>query len=152
MDKERISRCLEDGQSILVGTVDAKGAPSCCRGLALRSEDDLAHATVFVPMATSRDTIANLATTRRIAVVSNRPLDHCTTQLKGTAGTVRLATNDEAPFVRGSLGAFKQVLEVIGLPHQVSERVGYWPAFAIEFSVEEIYEQTPGPRAGSRLR
>jgi hypothetical protein len=126
--------------------------PSCCRGLAVASADNLAHATVFVPMATSRDIIANVATTRRIAVVASHPIDHCSTQLKGTATTARLATDAELPIVRANLDAFKQTLDGIGLPHRVTERLAHWPAFAIDVRVDEIYEQTPGPRAGTRLR
>jgi hypothetical protein len=152
MDHHRIERCLEPGLSILVGTVDAQGVPSCCRGLAVASSDNLEHATVFVPIATSRDIIANVATTHRIAIVASHPIDHCSTQLKGTARTARLATDEEASFIKSRLGAFKQILDGIGLPHRVTERVAYWPAFAIDVGVEDIYEQTPGPRAGTRLR
>jgi hypothetical protein len=126
--------------------------PSCCRGLALTSADNLEHATVYVPIATSRDIIANLATTRRVAVVASEPISHSTTQLKGTASTARFATDSEAAIVRGSLDAFKQVLDAIGVPHRVTERVSFWPAFAIDMRVEEVFEQTPGPKAGTRLR
>jgi len=27
-----------------------------------------------------------------------------------------------------------------------------WPAFAIEMKVDQIFDQTPGPKAGTRLR
>jgi hypothetical protein len=138
--------------SVIVGSVDAQGTPACCRAVALRSSDGLATVTVFVPMATSRETMANVATTRRLAVVSTQPIEHCATQLKGIAESTRVAREDEQPFVRQHLGSFAAVLNSLGYPPRVTNAVVHWPAFAIEMRVDEIYEQSPGPKAGTRLR
>src|SRR3954463_12286846 len=96
MDGERINRCLENNVSVVVGSVNSDGEPSTCRAVALTSEDGLSTLTVYVPVSTSRDTVANVATTRKITVVATHPLDHCSVQLKGRAETVRLAREDEA--------------------------------------------------------
>ena len=138
--------------SVLVGSVDARGMPSCCRAMALVSNDELVTATVYVPVATSQVTIANIANTHRIAVVSANPIDHSTIQLKGTVTGTRLARPDEEPVVRERAQAFGRSLEAIGLPGRVTGRVTHWPAFAIDLRVQEIYEQTPGPRAGTRIQ
>jgi hypothetical protein len=148
----RLKRCLEEGTSLLVGSVSAKGDPVCCRAVALTSHDDLATVTVYVPMATSAETIANVATTRRLAVVATQPADHCATQLKGIAQATRLAREDEAPMIQKQLWSFGNVLGVLGIPPRVTRCLVYWPAFAIDMRVEEIYDQTPGPKAGARLR
>ena len=151
-NEQRILRCLEPGMSVIVGSVDGQGIPACCRAVALRSSDGLATVTVFVPMATSRETMANVASTRRLAVVSTQPIEHCATQLKGVAESTRVAREDELPFVRQHLGSFAAVLNSLGYPPRVTNAVVHWPAFAIEMRVEEIYEQSPGPKAGTRLR
>jgi len=39
----------------------------------------------------------------------------------------------------------------LGLPRAELERAAYWPSFAVEVAVGELYEQTPGPHAGSPL-
>jgi len=44
------------------------------------------------------------------------------------------------------------VLERIGVPRRLVRNVTRWPAFAIEMRVEHVFEQTPGPNAGSRIR
>jgi hypothetical protein len=44
------------------------------------------------------------------------------------------------------------VLAQIGIPRRVTRAVTCWPAFAIQMKVEEIYDQTPGPKAGLRMR
>jgi hypothetical protein len=148
---ERIA-CLATGTSVFVGTIAATGAPTCCRAIAVRSDDQLATATIYVPIATSRDTLANLATTHRLAVVVTKPVEHMSVQLKGRSSTARLARADEEPFVRTRLDGLADVLDAIGVPRRVTRSFAHWPAFAIEMQVEEIFEQTPGPKAGTRLR
>jgi hypothetical protein len=152
MVTERIKRCLEPGLSILVGSVSAEGIPSCCRGIALTSDDDLTSATVYVPLVTSQETISNIAATGRMAVLATHPIDHCSTQLKGTTLNVRLAKDDEAGLVKSGLDRFADILNVVGVPKRVMRAVVCWPAFAVDLRVDEIFDQTPGPKAGSRLR
>jgi len=103
-------------------------------------------------MATSRDVLMNVAATKRLAIVSSYPPDHTTVQLKGTTTAVRLAGDDEAPLVEDRLHRFADVLHAVGIPRRVSHAINHWPAFAIEMTVEQIFEQTPGPNAGTLIR
>ena len=144
-------RCREKGTSILLGSVDAKGVPSVCRGIAVRCSDDAKTVTVYVPMATSRETIANVAATRRLAVSVNQPLTHDSLQIKGTTTGVRLAGDDEQEFVETRLRQFGDVLADVGLPRKITRSITHWPAFAIEMKVEQVFAQTPGPKAGSAI-
>jgi hypothetical protein len=96
--------------------------------------------------------IANVATTHRLTVVATHPLDHYSLQLKGRAAAVRLARDDEASVVRRGFDGFAELLNNIGIPPRVTNAVTRWPAFAIEVQVQEIYDQTPGPKAGTRLK
>jgi hypothetical protein len=142
----------EAGTSVLVGTAGAGAVPACCRGIAIRIDPDCRRATAFVPVATSRDVIANAAATKRAAFVVTRPIEHSSIQMKGTVETIRLATDAEEPFVRQALEEFAGVLDTIGMPKRLTRALTYWPAFAIELTVSELYDQTPGPRAGTPLR
>lgn len=136
------------GMSVLVGTVDASGTPACCRGVGLVADPDLTRATVFVPLATSRDVIANAAATKRVAVMASQVIDHTGYQIKGHIRALRLATDDETMAVRAYLMAFADLIIRIGMSPRVARGITYEPAFAIEFDVKEIYDQTPGPNAG----
>lgn len=147
-----LRRALQIGCSVLVGTADARNNPSCCRAVAIRSHDDLATATVYIPLAASQQTLQDLATTKRLAVAASHPVDHYSIQLKGVTTEVRLATDDEAPFVESRLEGLADVLHTIGVPRRLVRNVACWPAFAVTLRVDEIFEQTPGPNAGSRLR
>jgi len=152
MDPTRLRRCLEPGLSILVGTADAAGTPSCCRGIAIQSLDEFETVTVFLPVATSHETIHNVATTKQLAVVATHPRDNFATQFKGITIDARLAREDESIFVRQRLDAHANMLERIGVPRRLTHRVAHWPAFALTMRVEQVFDQTPGPKAGSRIR
>jgi hypothetical protein len=152
MSDPRAARCLEQNNSVVVASVNDTGEPSTCRALAVASEDGLSTLTVYVPVSTSRDTMANVATTGRLTVVATHPLDHHSIQLKGRGATARLAREDEAGLVRRGFDGFAELLNGIGIPPRVTNAVTRWPAFAIEMKVEEIYDQTPGPKAGTRLK
>lgn len=145
-------RANEPGASILVGSVDAAGVPACCRGIALVANDACSSATVYVPLSTSRDIVANAATTRRLAVVASHVIDHASIQLKGTVREIRLAGAAEESLVNERLEAFAASLDRIGLPRRITRSFSHWPAFAIDLSVDEIYDQTPGPKAGIPIR
>jgi len=147
-----VHRCLDPGLSIIVGAVDAHGQPSTCRAIAIDSPDDLETLKVFLPVATSHETIKNVATTKRLAVVATYPFDNSATQLKGQAIEARLATEQEGVFVRDRLEAFIGSLRGFGVPGRLAGSLAHWPAFAITIRVEQIFEQTPGPNAGRRIR
>ena len=151
MLSERLQSCLNGG-SILVGTVDAEGVPATCRGIAGRIDDALRRFTVYVPVQTAQETIANVATTRRIAVGVSQPLTHQSLQIKGATAGVRLARPDEAPLLQQTVETVAAILEEVGLPRRLSRAMNHWPAFAIDVVVEDIFEQTPGPNAGTPIR
>src|SRR6185503_8149264 len=123
----------------------------CCRAIALTTNDDFETITVYVPAATSHETMANIATTRRVAVTCSQIPSHESTQIKGLTRAVRLAPPSEQPFLQQRLEAFAGALELIGLPRSITRSMAFWPAYAIDVSVEEVFDQTPGPKAGNPL-
>jgi hypothetical protein len=141
---------LEPGLSILVGTVDSAGRPSCCRGVAIAG--DASRLTVYVPMATSQRILRDVATTRRLAVTASHVVTHRTIQFKGRTGDARIASEAEGALVQCCFDAFSDLLDKVGVPRRLSGQVAHWPAFAIDLHVEESFDQTPGPHAGTRLR
>jgi hypothetical protein len=138
--------------SILVGAVDRSGHPSCCRGVGLITDESLGSATVFVPLATSRDVVANAAASKRLAVVASHVIDHVGYQLKGRVRALRLATEEEGAAIRRHIGAFSDEIIGIGMAPRLARSITQWPAFVIEIDVEELYDQTPGPNAGVSVR
>ena len=117
---ETVLSQLAPGRSVLVGTVDASGWPSCCRGIAIRVDDDRQGVTVYVPVATGAETVANVASTGRIAIVASEPTSHSTLQLKGRTRAVRVAAEHEAEAMNAWFDRFTDVLDAVGLPRGVS--------------------------------
>lgn len=149
---ERVRRYLGAGMHMAAGTVDAAGNSCVCEVAALVVHESGTAVTAYLPVATAAETVANLATNGRIAVVSTYPPDHGTVQLKGRSRAVRLAREDERALVTDSLERLAEVLERVGMPRAITLSVSHWPAFAVEVEVESVFDQTPGPRAGELLR
>jgi|ERR1041385_2371388 hypothetical protein len=143
---------IDEGMSLFVGTVSPDGLPAGCRAIAATSPDQLKTITVYLPMATSRDVVANIASTKKLAIVGTWPPDHSAMQLKGTTTAVRLANDDEREFLDYRIDRFADVLHAIGIPRRLAKALNHWPAFAVDMKVEEVFEQTPGPNAGNQLR
>jgi hypothetical protein len=149
---ERVRRAIEPGTTVLVATTDAQGAPWCARAVAVNSTDDFATMTVYLPLATSQQLIQHAAVTRRLAVAVTHPAEHLSFQFKGTTLSTRVARDEEAPVVKARLAAVIDALDVLGLPRRLVKNWSHWPAFAVEVRVEEVFDSTPGPKAGVRLR
>jgi len=137
--------------SVLVGTVDAQGMPSCCRAIAITSTDDLRTVAVYLPISTSQRVIQDIATTHRLAVAATHIVEHLSIQLKGTADSARLARPDEASLVENRQAAFGDIIHSLGVPRRLTRRIACWPAFVVDMRVDEMFEQTPGPKAGTRI-
>jgi hypothetical protein len=135
-----------------VGTVSTSGIPAGCRAVGAVTSDELKTLTVYVPIATSREVLANIAANKRLALVATYPPDHSTVQVKGRTTGVRLAADAEEALVRARLELFAASLDHLGIPRRVTMAINHWPAFAIDFTIEEIFEQTPGPKAGTPIR
>lgn len=151
MLQDRLRHALAEGTSVIVGTVGSNGSPGVCHGLALAGTDDLSRITVYLPVATSHDVVMHVASTRRIAISASHPIGHVTVQVKGTTGDVRIASESERPFIDARMEAYASVLDQLGVPKRITRSVVRWPAFAVDVNVEEVFDQTPGPRAGEPL-
>jgi hypothetical protein len=142
---------LEGLVAVHVATRDADLVPDEVMAAAAHVGPDGRRLTVFLPVATSETSLANLRENGAIAVVMSQPLTHRTVQLKGRAETIRAARDDEREAVERSAAGFDAEVEAFGLPPAAVRRRTKWPCHAVTFAVAEAYEQTPGPRAGEPL-
>ena len=95
---------------------------------------------------------ANLERNGAVAVGFSPPTIARAVQVKGVA--VHVAEPEAADLERAErhLQAFAAEAERIGAPAELSRRMFVGTGLvAIGFSIEEVYDQTPGPTAGRRL-
>jgi hypothetical protein len=142
---------MESGVSILIGTRDAGMRPFGLRGMGVKVHADRKTLTVYIPDPTGGRTLADLRDNGRIALTFTRPIDHRSMQLKGKATAFRAVTEDERPFLESYVEGWARHLEVVGLPRAIGSRLTYWPATAVEVSIETSFHQTPGPSAGKSM-
>jgi hypothetical protein len=107
--------------------------------------------TVYLPEATATATLADLRDNGEIAITLSRAVDHRSVQVKGTCAAMRPGTGDDRAVQERYREAFLDQLQVVGLPRKVACRIQWWPSIAVDVVVRELYEQTPGPKAGQRL-
>ncbi len=148
---ENLAPLLEGLAAVHVATRDSRFVPDEVMAATALLEPDGRRLTVYLPVATSETSLANLRDNGAIAIVLSQPLTHRTVQLKGRAETIRPAREDEREAVERHAAAFDAEVETIGLPPAVVRRRAKWPCHAVTFVVEAAYEQTPGPRAGEPI-
>lgn len=143
---------LATGPSIVVATVDDDGRPAACRAVALEPKPDKQALILYLPLATTAEAIANIASNGRVAVALTNPIDHHAVQIKGRCERVRVAGPEESELVTRQIEAFADTLDQVGLPRGRTRRLAAWPAFAVEVQIDTVFEQTPGPRAGTLVK
>jgi hypothetical protein len=142
---------LESGVSVVVGSRDAQKKPAAMRAMGAHVSDDGRSVTVFLPEPNAARTLANLRDNGRIAVTFSRPSDYRSIQVKGSCVDFRPATEEERARQKTYAAAFVDDLATVGMARENTGRLTYWPSIAVRISVEEIFEQTPGPAAGQKL-
>lgn len=145
---------LESGEaSIVVASCNERGAPSLGWGLGCRVSDDLARIVVFLLEAQSHEVLVDVRAPRPVSVlftlISARSI-----QLKGSrAREVPLRATDSARLDR--YGAeLTNAWQLAGHPESWGRALTNREAdalVAIELELEQAFDQTPGPRAGSPL-
>ena len=142
---------LQEGLGIHLGTRNARLQPAGARVLAVRVEDDREHLIVYVPQVAAGRVLPDLESNGQAAVVFGRPIDERACQVKGVLAGVRNADETERPFVARQWDAYLTQLDQIGIPRLIAAGWTTWPAVAIRLKTMAVFEQTPGPQAGTQL-
>ena len=142
---------LEEGLGVYVGTRNAALEPNGARGLAVSIEPDGRHAVVYVADVAAKRILPDLEENGQIAVSVGRPRDDRACQVKGMFTEARAAATTERDLVIDQWEKFRSALEFIGISRPVTSGWVAWPAVALRFKVTAVFEQTPGPSAGTPI-
>ncbi len=148
---------LESGVSVVVGTRNAEFVPEITRGWGVLVAKDRKSISLCVPLATSHTTLDNLAGNGQMTVCCSLPSNYKTVQLKGQCIETAAPGRADLTVVDSHRAAFGRVNARIGFPRRNSE--AFWrreietsPVLVkLRFVPEQVFDQTPGPDAGSPL-
>ena len=154
---DELKTYLESGPSVVVGTRDMALVPEIARAWGVRVAEDGRSVDLCIPMATIGKTLENLASNGQLAVSFAVPISLYSVQMKGTGIDAGEADADDIAAVEHHREAFASLNERIGMPRNVIER--FWRReletsslfVKLHFVPEQIFNQTPGPSAGSEI-
>lgn len=136
---------------IIVGTADHRGRPEIGRAVGCRAAPGAERLDLILCALHWPKTIANIEATARAAVTFSRPADYETFQLKGVA-TLRDAEPEDLALADRYMTGISFVLNQLGIPSSFSPTwLSTEGARVLSLEVEEIFVQTPGPRAGQAM-
>jgi len=143
---------LEGGCGVIVGTVCSDGAPHVSRGWGITVISvDPAEIRLLLDVD---DTLAaaNLAANGRVAVTGGDIRTLHSIQFKGEATSVEAATDDDRRrAARYADDFFGNVHTVDGTPLELLHGLEPPDFTACRVRIAELYDQSPGPGAGTRL-
>jgi hypothetical protein len=148
---------IERGVSVMLGTRDSELVPEIVRAWGPRVSRDRKGLSVCVAMAAGAKTVANLRDNGRLAVTFALPADSNAIQLWGRCTGTGPPQPDDLTAVHQHREAFTQLNKSLGVPPPFIEALwqrelaGSPDMVAIRFVAEQIFNQTPGPGAGSSL-
>jgi hypothetical protein len=143
---------LEGGCGLVIGTVARDGMPHASRAWGLDVLDP-EQGRIRVMLADDDPvTLENLKATGRIAITGTDVATLRSVQVKGRVLSIENATVAHRHRAERFCNAFlENVHRVDATPRALLERIvprGYRTCVV---TLDEVFEQTPGPRAGSRL-
>ena len=147
----RLAEFLSSPVMIVVGTADPRGRPEIGRAVGCHSEPGMSHIELVVPERHWPGTVANIRQTGRTAATFSRPVDYETFQVKGAAA-IRDADRDDFALAARYMRDIEEVLSALGIPPAFSATwLSNEGAVIVTLSIEAVFVQTPGPRAGQAL-
>jgi len=154
MIPDRVRELLHGPAYMQVGTRDADLRPAHTFAVAAMVHDDRQTVTVFVPAARAARPLADLAHNGRLAL-GIAFASHEAYQLKGTYISSRPTEAADVARQEAYRAALLADTLRAGFPDELARPLtqgfAWSPGVAITFRAEEIFQQTPGPGAGTPM-
>lgn len=143
---------VHGGVAVSVATRDAELRPTFARGWGPLVADDGQTVTVCVTAPLGSATRANLEENGAMAIGLSPPTIARALQVKGSAVELREPSPAQLERAERHLEAFSAEARTLGYPPELVRRL-YSPLdfVSVTLSIDEVFDQTPGPSAGKRL-
>ncbi len=139
--------------SMNVAGRDAQNRPALARGLGIRVSPDRRTFTVFLSITHSSQVLKCLHENGDIAVVVTRPRTHETLQFKGRVREIVPLSDEDRAEMTAYQDSLAEELGSFGCRREFTCQLlaGSEHAVAVVFEPVEMFDQTPGPKAGRKL-
>jgi hypothetical protein len=145
-----LAQRIEAGMPLLVGTVDVDGRPFASRGWGIRVIDPAGGVIRLLVDADDATTLANLAGQGRVAVTAAGVVTFFAIQMKGRAVALEEPTAADLEAGDEWCDAFFSTLESAdGYSRTQADKWRRSRVLVAVVHVDQLYNQTPGPSAGS---
>jgi len=146
-------KILESGCSLVVGTVASDGEPVAGRGWGLTVTDPDGDRVRLVLDKSDIGTRENIEATGRLALTAGDVATLRAWQLKGRVTTAVVDADDavRAEVVEFCDAFFNNVIATDGTERRLLERLVPFDFVVCEMTVDEVFDQTPGPGAGTAV-
>lgn len=143
---------LGTGCALIVGTVDDDGAPHATRGWGALVLPATTGRIRLLVDADDHEPIEHLRPGSAIAVTATSVRTLRSVQLKGSVLAVVDPTDEDVARAAEYCRQFyADIVETDGVEPELPARLTPERYLAVEIEVHELYDQTPGPRAGRAL-
>ena len=143
---------IHGGVAVGVATRDDELRPEFARGWGPQVSADGRSLTLCVVAAEGSRMRANLERNGSVAVGFSPPTIARAVQVKGVASRVVEPEAADLERVERHVRSFVAEAERIGAPPELSRRMFVGTGLVVVgFSIDEVFDQTPGPTAGRRL-
>ncbi len=151
MIERSLAAFFQEGLSIHIGTRNERLEPNGAKAIAAIVDDDGVHMDVYVPKVAAARLLPDLEANGQAAVVLCRPTDDRACQVKGVFAGVRPARASERAEVVRQSTQYREYLQRIGIPHELTGSLVIWPALVVRLKTTSVFDQTPGPKAGQQM-
>ncbi len=149
-----VVRFMQSGVSISVASRDVRRVPSLARAAGCRVAADHQQVTLFLLPRQARQLLADIVASGVLAVVFSSPSTNRTLQIKGRMPAVQEAAAGDMAAAARHRDDFANGIIPLGYAHDLAFAVhchDMADMVAVTFFPTDIFEQTPGPKAGTRL-
>jgi len=139
--------------SMSVAARDARNRPVVGRALGCRVSESRSRLTVFLSASRAAPVLVCIKENRAIALAVTRPTTNETLQLKGSVVEILPLAAADAAEMAAYRESFVAELTSLGYGREFSKGVlaGNEDSVAVVVELVSVFDQTPGPRAGTRM-
>jgi hypothetical protein len=142
---------IEADRAIVVASRNKDLVPHSQRAWGPRVSEDGRSIELFVDRPAATTTVANLRDNGRIAVCLTQIDTNRSVQLKGRCVEVGDPEADDWSAIEEHRQGFTRATAMLGFPADMIRNLWSTQVVKLRFVVDDIYDQTPGPKAGKPL-